>query len=444
MALGLGTGSSRRVNRLGEPSMEPIHALSSGLPPSGVAVIRLSGDGAFDAARCLIAGGRLPAPRRASLRKLVRPSDGRLLDEALVLIFPGPGSFTGEDSVEFHCHGSIAVVAAVQEALGDLGVRAAEPGEFTRRAFESGRLDLTQAEALSDLIAAETETQRDQALAQAGGRLRSLAERWRAELVGIAAELEAGLDFSDEADVADSLEASGRSRLALERLGADVAAALATAPVAERVRNGLTIAITGPPNAGKSSLLNALVGREAAIVTPVPGTTRDVIEVHMDVGGRAVVLLDTAGLRDTDDPVEAEGIARARARAVTADLVLDLGPGGNIVNRIDELGHDAGLHDGRLFISARTGAGLDSLEQWLAAWAVRQIPSGEPSVVTSARQRELLESTLAALRRAAAITDPVLVAEEVRSGAVALGRLTGQISPEEILGAIFSRFCIGK
>jgi tRNA modification GTPase len=223
-----------------------------------------------------------------------------------------------------------------------------------------------------------------------------------------------------------------------------VAAALATAPVAERVRNGLTIAITGPPNAGKSSLLNALVGREAAIVTPVPGTTRDVIEVHMDVGGRAVVLLDTAGLRVTDDPVEAEGIARARARAVTADLVLDLGPGGNIVNRIDELGHDAGLHDGRLFISARTGAGLDSLEQWLAAWAVRQIPSGEPSVVTSARQRELLESTLAALRRAAAITDPVLVAEEVRSGAVALGRLTGQISPEEILGAIFSRFCIGK
>ena len=424
--------------------MEPIHALSSGLPPSGVAVIRISGDGAFDAARRLVAGGRLPPPRKAGLRKLHRPADGRLLDEALVLLFPGPNSFTGEDVVELHCHGSIAVVAAVQAALGALGVRAAEPGEFTRRAFESGRLDLTQAEALSDLIAAETESQRDQALAQAGGRLRALAEQWRAELIAIAAEMEAGLDFSDEADVADALHASERSQVALGRLATDIGAALATAPLAERVRNGLTIAIIGPPNAGKSSLLNALVGRSVAIVTPIAGTTRDVIEVHLNLGGRAAVLLDTAGLRETNDPIEAEGIARARARAAAADLILDLGPGGNIVNRIDETGEAPGVRNGRPHVSAATGAGLEDLEAWLVDWAARQIPAGEPSVVTSARQRELLTETHLAILDAAEEQDPVLAAEGVRRAAVALGRLTGQIDPEEILGAIFSQFCIGK
>lgn len=424
--------------------MEPIHALSSGLPPSGVAVIRISGTGAFEAARQLIADGRLPPARRAGLRRLVRPDDGHVLDEALVLTFPGPNSFTGEDVVELHCHGSIAVVAAVQAALGGLGVRAAEPGEFTRRAFESGRLDLTQAEALSDLIAAETESQREQALAQAGGRLRALAERWRDQLIAIAAELEAGLDFSDEGDVADALAASEQSSTALGRLGSEMADALATAPMAERVRNGLTIAVVGPPNAGKSSLVNVLAGRSVAIVTPVAGTTRDVIEVHLDLAGRPAVLLDTAGLRDTVDPVEAEGIARARARAATADLVLDLGPGGNIVNRIDETGEQPGVRDGRVHVSARTGAGIEALVEWLAEWAAGQIPSGEPSVVTNARQRELLGSALAAVRRAAEARDPVLVAEEVRSASVALGRLTGQIGPEEILGAIFSRFCIGK
>ncbi len=424
--------------------MHVIHALSSGLPPCGVAVIRLSGDGALDVARRLIAGGRLPPPRQAGLRRLVRPRDGQLLDEALVLAFPGPHSFTGEDVVELHCHGSVAVVAGVQTALAALGARAAEPGEFTRRAFESGRLDLTQAEALSDLIVAETDSQRDQALAQAGGRLRELAGGWRAELVAIAAELEAGLDFSDEADVADALEASSRSSAALEDLGRRISGALATAPVAERVRNGLSIAITGPPNAGKSSLLNALTGRDVAIVTPSPGTTRDIIEVHLDLGGRAAVLLDTAGLRETDDPVEAEGIARARARAAAADLVLDLGPGGNVVNRIDETGQCPGFHGGKLHVSARTGAGLDTLEAWLVDWASTRIPVGEPSVVTTGRQRELLSAALAAVQEAFSQSDPVLAAEGVRSAAIALGRLTGRIDTEEILGAIFSRFCVGK
>jgi tRNA modification GTPase len=424
--------------------MLPIHALSSGLPPSGVSVIRLSGDGTFDIVRKLLGAQPLPRPRQAGLRRLLRPNDGRLLDEALVLLFPGPNSFTGEDVVELHCHGSIAVVAAVQAALSDLGARAAEPGEFTRRAFQSGRLDLTQAEALSDLIAAETESQRDQALAQAGGRLRTLADRWRGDLIAIAAELEAGLDFSDEADVADSLEASRRSSVTLDALATQIKAALATAPIGERVRNGLTIAIIGPPNAGKSSLLNALVGRDAAIVTPIAGTTRDVIEVHLDLAGRAAALLDTAGLRDTTDPVEAEGIARARARAAAADLVLDLGPGGNLVNRIDETGEAPGVRDGRIYVSARTGAGLASLEQWLADWAQARIPAGEPCVVTSARQRQLLAEAFAAVEEAALQPDPVLAAEGVRAAATALGRLTGQIDPEEILGAIFSRFCIGK
>ncbi len=424
--------------------MEPIHALSSGLPPSGVAVVRISGDGAFEIVRKLVASQGLPAPRAAGLRRLAHPVSGQLLDKALVITFPGPHSFTGEDVVELHCHGSVAVVAGVQQALADLGSRPAEPGEFTRRAFESGRLDLTQAEALSDLIAAETESQRDQALAQAGGRLRMLAETWRSELVSIAAELEAGLDFSDEADVADGLAASTRARDTLADLGTRIASALATAPVGERVRNGLTIAITGPPNVGKSSLINRLARRDVAIVTPVAGTTRDVIEVHLDLAGRPATLLDTAGLRDTDDPVEAEGIARARARAASADLVLDLGPGGNVVNRIDESGEAAGEQGGRLFLSALTGDGLDALETWLSAWAARQIPSGEPPVVTNARQRALVGYALSAVREAAEEPDPVLAAEGVRAASVALGRLTGQIDPEEILGAIFSRFCIGK
>lgn len=424
--------------------MEPIHALSSGLPPCGVAVIRMSGTGVFDIAQKLIGAGDLPGPRQAALRALLRPSDGKLLDRALMLTFAAPASFTGEDVVELHCHGSVAVVAGVQAALTSLGSRPAQAGEFTRRAFEAGRLDLTQAEALSDLIAAETESQRDQALAQAGGRLRSLAEKWRTQLIDISAELESGLDFSDEADVADNALAASRSSVALQQLAADMTQALATTGMAERIRHGLTIAIIGPPNAGKSSLLNSLIGREAAIVTPLAGTTRDVIEVHLDLAGRAAVLLDTAGIRDTDDPVEAEGISRARARAAAADLVIDMGPGGNVVNGIDKTGERPGRRDGRTYVSARTGEGLADLIQWLTDWAEEQIPSGEPPVVTTARQKQLVEDACIHVREAAGHGDPVLAAEALRSAAVALGQLTGQIDPETILGAIFSRFCIGK
>jgi tRNA modification GTPase len=422
--------------------MRPIYALSSGLPPCGVAVIRISGEGALDVARGLMGRQQLPKPRTAALRRLLRPTDGQLLDEALVLTFPGPASFTGEDVVELHCHGSIAVIAAIQKALTDLGARPAEPGAFTRRAFETGRLDLTQAEALADLISAETESQRDQALAQAGGRLRGMADLWRQQLIELIADLEADLDFSDEGDIADS--AASRTRDPIARLAHTMQTALSTAPMAERVRHGLTIAIVGPPNAGKSSILNALVGREAAIVTPIAGTTRDVIEVHLDLAGRAAVLLDTAGLRETDDPVEAEGIRRARARAANADLVLDLGPHGNVVNRIDESGLAPGVRGGRIHLSARTGAGLEDLRIWLADWAMEQIPSGEQPLVTTERQRLLLQETLERVQEAAAQVDPVLSAEALRGAAIALGRLTGQIDPEAILGAIFSRFCIGK
>jgi tRNA modification GTPase len=422
--------------------MVMIFALSSGSPPSGVAIIRLSGDGVFDTVRKLTGTRRLPPARTAMLRSIRCPETSRLLDTGLVLIFPGPASFTGEDMAELHLHGSPAVIAAVSGSLLALGVRPAEPGAFTRTAFRNGRIDLTQAEALSDLIAAETEAQRDQALANAGGRLRRLAEGWREMLLDLRAATEADLDFADEADV--SIDSTTP---AIDRLANQIEAALASGRLAERVRQGLTIAVVGPVNAGKSSLVNALAEREVAIVSPHAGTTRDVIEVHLDLAGRPVTLLDTAGLRDSDDPVEQEGIRRARARAATADLVLNLGASGDgwrIVSRIDESGMAPGFHDGAHHLSARTGAGLDSLVQALVAWASEELPAGEPALVTSARQSGLLRETLSFLIEARAQPDSVLRAESLRQAAHALGRLTGMIGPEDVLGAIFSRFCIGK
>lgn len=423
---------------------DTIFALSSGALPAGVAVVRLSGTASFHILRRLTGRGDLPPPRTAKLRSILTADASQIIDRALIISFPAPASFTGEDVAEIHCHGSIAVVAAVQRALTLCGARPAEAGEFTRRAFESGRIDLTQAEALADLIEAETDAQRDQALSQAGGRLRDLADSWREHLIILMAELEADLDFSDEGDV---VPGQGDAILqAIRALARAISSALATAPVAERIRQGLTIAIVGPPNAGKSSLLNALAGRDVAIVTPHAGTTRDVLEVHLNLGGRPAVLLDTAGLRETNDPVEAEGIARARARAAAADLVLNLTPGPqqNIVSKIDQTGEAPGWHDGRLNVSATTGAGLPDLEAWLAQWAAEQIPVGEPPVVTSARQSHLLGETLVHLHEAEKEADPVLRAEALRSASHTLGRLTGRIDPETVLGAIFSRFCIGK
>lgn len=428
-------------------SMHPIHALSSGPPPSGVAVLRLSGEGAFQIAAALTGKAKAPPPRTALLRSLYQPETGHLIDRALLLTFPGPHSFTGEDVVEIHAHGSPAVVSALLAALSALGSRPAEPGEFTRRAFLHGRMDLTQAEALSDLLAAETDAQRDLALSNSGGRLRDSAHAWREQLIHILADLEADLDFADEGDVVETAGAETTERPAHQQLRALIAAietALNAAPIAERIRHGLTIAIVGPPNAGKSSLLNALARRDVAIITPHAGTTRDVLEVHLNLGGRPATLLDTAGLRDTTDPIEAEGIARARARAETADLRLDLGEKGNVRNKVDETQTPAGLHNGVFHISAKTGAGLADLEAWLTQWAAEQIPSGEPPLVSTDRQQKLLAETLSYTKEAAIEPDPVLAAESLRSAAHSLGRLTGQIDPETVLGAIFSRFCIGK
>jgi tRNA modification GTPase len=417
-----------------------IFALSSGLPPAGVAVIRLSGAGCLEAVARLV--HPLPPPRAAMLRSIRSVESRQHIDKALVLVFPGPDSFTGEDMAELHCHGSPAVVAAVQRELLALGLEPAEPGEFTRRAFGNGRIDLTQAEALADLIAAETEAQRDQALANAGGRLRRQAEIWREAILALRAETEADLDFADESDVAIASTTEP-----LRSLAAAIESGLASAALAERVRHGLTIAVVGPVNAGKSSLVNALAAREVAIVTAVPGTTRDVIEVQLDLGGVPATLLDTAGLRDSTDPVEQEGIRRARARAATADLVLDLGDSGAglaVVNRIDETGDAPGIRGGKAYVSAVTGAGLEALRAHLVSWAATCVPRGEPALVTTARQAHLLAEARAFLREAESQPDSLLRAESLRLAARALGRLTGAVDPEDVLGAIFSRFCIGK
>jgi tRNA modification GTPase len=301
------------------PPRSTIFALSSGRPPAAIAVVRISGPGARLALETL--AGRVPEPRRAALARLRDPLNGEPLDEALALWFPSPRSETGEDMAELQLHGGRAVTAAVLAALGRLpGFRPAEAGEFTRRAFEDGRLDLTAVEGLADLIGAETEAQRRQAFRQLKGLLGDRAETWRGRLIGALALVEAGIDFSDEGDVPQDLLTPA---LEIARaLRDEISAVLAQAGRGERLRDGLVVAIAGPPNAGKSTLLNRIAKREAAIVSPFAGTTRDVIEVHLDLDGYPVTLLDTAGVRDTDDPVEQEGVRRARARAAAADLVL--------------------------------------------------------------------------------------------------------------------------
>lgn len=296
-----------------------IFALSSGRPPAAIAVVRISGPRAGDALKAL--GVKTPEPRKAGLARVRDPETGEMIDEALVLWFPGPHSETGEDVAELQPHGGRAVIAATLAALAKIeGLRPAEGGEFTRRGFENGKLDLTAVEGLADLVMAETEGQRRQAFRQMKGALGNRAEAWRTALVETLALVEARIDFSDEADVPEDLLGPAIARV--RELEAEIAAALADGRRGERLREGLTVAIAGPPNAGKSTLLNRLARREAAIVSPYAGTTRDVIEVHLDLGGLPVTLLDTAGIRETGDPVEMEGVRRARARAAEADLVL--------------------------------------------------------------------------------------------------------------------------
>jgi tRNA modification GTPase len=445
-----------------------IFALSSGRLPAAIAVVRVSGPHAGAALKSLI--GRLPEPRKATLARVREPGSGEVIDEALALWFPAPHSETGEDMAELQLHGGHAVVAGVLEALGRIeGCRLAEAGEFTRRAFENGQLDLTEVEGLADLIAAETPAQRRQAFRQLKGLIGDRAEDWRRRLIEALALVEARIDFSDEADVPEEL--IGPALRAAQQLHDEITVALADSGCGERLREGLVVAIAGPPNAGKSTLLNRLARREAAIVSPHPGTTRDVIEVHLDLGGYPVALLDTAGIRESDDPVEQEGVRRARVRAAAADLVLwvtDLSATGavdseqgaklseveiwRIENKIDLAPRKNESRSGETVIqsfaiSAMEGIGIDRLVAALTDFAKRYFAQTEATIVTRARHRQALEETVAALNRALSQTESgheELIAEELRSAATTLGRLTGRVDVEDVLDVIFRDFCIGK
>lgn len=424
---------------VGQALSDTIYALSSGAPPAAIAVVRISGPDADAALEAL--AGRLPEPRRAALRPLRR--DGELLDHALVLRFPGPASATGEDLAELHLHGGRAVVAAVLAALAAVpGLRAAEPGEFTRRAFRNGRIDLAEAEGLADLLGAETETQRRAALALAGGGLSRQVESWQARLLAAAADVEARLDFDDEADVAG--QGAGTAGALAADLADEIEAWLAR-PSAERLRDGVRVAIAGPPNAGKSSLLNALVGREVAIVTKIAGTTRDLIEAPVAIGGIPFLLIDTAGLRDSEDPVEAIGVERARRSAAAADILLWLGPPDEAPPHAVRVHakSDLGPGEGDVQLSAVTGAGLAALAAMLVDKARKLLPA-EGEVALNARHRAALSEALNHLREAVSADDLLIAAEALRLARAALDRVTGRAGVEDMLDALFGRFCIGK
>ena len=423
-----------------------IFALASGALPAAIAVIRVSGPAAF-AALAALTTRPPPPPRLLVRRNLVDPGDGTLIDRAMAVRFAAPASATGEDLVELHVHGGVAVVARLLEVLPRLDLTPAAAGDFTRRAFDNRRIDLVEAEALADLIAAETEGQRRLAVSQSGGDLGRALARWRATLIAVRANLEATLDFADADGVPAALTAGDRA--ALSGLADSLARHCNDYQRGARLRHGLTIVITGPPNAGKSSLLNALARREAAIVAPTPGTTRDMVEVRLDIAGVPVTIVDTAGRRDTDDPVEAIGVARGVARADAADLVIALADGApvgalRVHAKADITGIDPGWHRGVLAVSALTGAGIVDLEAWLAEWVTTNIRPGEPPLIAHRRQHDALVAAGATLAAALSAADPVLIAEELRSTCIALDRLVGRIAANDVLDAIFGHFCIGK
>jgi tRNA modification GTPase len=445
---------------------DTIFALATAPGRAAVAVVRLSGP---DSGRALAGlAGTLPSPRYAALKTVRDPKSGERLDQALALWFPGPASFTGEDQVELHLHGGRAVVDVVLGALADLGLRPAEAGEFTRRAFENGKLDLLEAEGVADLIDAETQGQRRQALDQLTGALRGREARWRGLLVDALGLLEAGIDFPDEEVPGGVVD---QALAALQELRGELKAALADAR-GERVRDGFRVAILGRPNAGKSSLLNAMAGRDAAIVTPMAGTTRDIIEVSLDVAGYRVTLADTAGLREALDVVEAEGVRRARVWAGAAALrlfVLDVSETGDgawedetaglqagdvlVLNKMDQ-GVASRIDRGRAYAAAH---GLDVVEAAaalgvvagaqavLARRVLESVAGSEAPTVTRLRHREALEAALVQLERAVAPGRAAeLIAEDVRLVSRALSRLAGRIGAEDVLDKVFASFCIGK
>jgi tRNA modification GTPase len=426
---------------------DTIFALASGAGRAGVAVVRLSGP-AVGAALAALAGP-LPPPRRAALRRLAH--DGVEIDQGLVLWFPAPASFTGEDVGELHLHGGAAVRGALFAALAALGLKPAEPGEFSRRAVENGKLDLTQAEAIADLVEAQTEGQRRQALRQYDGALADLYEGWRARLILALGRAEAAIDFADDGVGEAEFDAA---REAAIHLAAEIKAHLDDGGRGEALREGVRLAIIGPPNAGKSSLLNLLAQRDAAIVSDIAGTTRDVIEVRLALEGVLVIAADTAGLRESADPIEAEGVRRALARATDAHLTLlvldasaatpragvpaDLAPDLTVWNKADLTPHEG------LSISLKTGAGVPALLDLLRQ-QVRQKFSGEEApALTRPRHRAALSEALTTLEHAAGAAQPELLAEDLRLAMRAVGRITGRVDVEEVLDFVFRDFCIGK
>jgi tRNA modification GTPase len=424
---------------------DTIFALASGSAHAAIAVMRLSGP-ASGAAVAVLCGEALPTPRQASLRRL-RDASGGLLDQALVLWFPGPNTYTGEDCAELHLHGGRAVINGVADALTDARLRPAEPGEFTRRAFLNGRMDLVEAEAVHDLIAAETEAQRRQALRQLEGELGALYQDWTDRLRGILAYQEALIDFPDEdlpPEVEEQLLAT------LQTVGAEVATHLNDAGRGEKLREGLFFAITGAPNVGKSTLINALAQRDVAIVSEIPGTTRDALETRVVLGGVPVTLVDTAGLRETSDSIEAEGVRRALVRAADADLVMTVVEAGTaaannagllIANKADLGGVGP---EGALRISAKTDFGMGELRLRLAAIARQMTESNGPPPLTRARHRAALLAASEHLKAAEKADLPELRGEDLRLAMRALGRITGHVGVEDILDTVFSKFCIGK
>lgn len=441
---------------------DTIIAIATAPGRAGVAVLRASGPQAGALAEALTRK-QLPPARKAKLTGFYDPADGALLDKGLLLWFPAPGSFTGEDVAEFQGHGSRAVLAALLTAACRApGVRLAEPGEFTRRAFDNGKLDLTEVEGLADLIDAETEAQRRQAVRQLDGALGALVTGWQARLMRALAHCEATIDFVEEEDVPADLLAATRPDLAalLDEMRTHLADGRG-----ERLRQGLSIVILGPPNAGKSSLLNALAGRDAAIVSDRAGTTRDVIELHLDLGGYPVTLVDTAGLRETDDPIEAEGIRRARARADQADLALvlldqadwpevpaELAPWLareetiRLLTKCDagQGASTAAVAAGWQPLSVRDGGGFDGLLGLLTDRAAALLSTGADPLLTRDRHRAALAETCNALQRALGGEVPELITEDVRLALRGLGRIVGRVDVEDILGLIFAEFCIGK
>ena len=427
---------------------DTIFALSSGAPPAAIAIIRISGTAAFSAVRAL--AGRAPEPRRASLAELKHPENGDVLDHALVLTFPGPQSASGEDLAELHLHGGRAVVRAVETVLAGLpGLRRAEPGEFTRRAFLNGRIDLNEAEGLADLLSAETEWQRRAASAMMGGAFSTAVEEWRQEVLRLSAMTEAELDFSDEDDV----DAQDNIKISDACVGLhDAIVELLDAPAAEKLREGLHIVLGGPPNSGKSTLLNALVAREAAIVSDIAGTTRDMIEVPVALEGIPFVFTDTAGLRDTtDDSIEAMGMERSRIAMASADMILWLGEEGGapdhpqlieIDAKCDEAMH-AGKRAAAFRVSSLSGEGMSGLVRHVISIAKTLLPPPDRFAI-NLRQRALMADCAQALTGASNSPDLLIVAEYLRQARLSLDALTGRAHTEDMLDMLFGRFCIGK